>query len=66
MKGRSKQSYFLCFGVGGCSLRHMEIPRLGVQLELWLPSYTTTTATLYPATSATYTIAHGKARALTY
>ena len=26
----------------------MEVPRLGVELELWLPTYTTATATLDP------------------
>ena len=35
----------------------MEVPRLGVELELQLPACTT-------ATSATYTIAHGNARPL--
>ena len=29
----------------GLHLRHMEVPRLGVQSELQLPAYTTATAT---------------------
>ena len=44
--------YFL-----GPQVQHMEVPRLGVELELQLPACTT-------ATSATYTIAHGNARPL--
>ena len=32
-------SFFL-----GPQLWHMEVPRLGVKLELWLPAYTTVTA----------------------
>ena len=27
----------------------MEVPRLGVELELWLPAYTTATATIDPS-----------------
>ena len=38
----------LCFCFLGPHLRHMEVPRLGVQLELQLPAYTTATATLVP------------------
>ena len=39
---------------------HMEIPRLGVQLELQLPAYTTAIEQCQiQATSATYTTAHG-------
>ena len=29
----------------GPHLQHMEVPRLGVKSELWLPAYTTATAT---------------------
>jgi len=32
----------------GLHLWHMEVPRLGVKLELQLPAYTTATATLDP------------------
>ena len=31
------------------TLQHMEVPRLGVELELWLLGYTTATATLDPS-----------------
>ena len=45
-------------------LRHMEVPRLGVKLELQLPAYTTATATqdLRPI----YTTAQGNTRSLTH
>ena len=33
----------------GPNPRHMEVPRLGVQSELLLPAYTTTTATRDPS-----------------
>lgn len=33
-------------------LQHMEVPALGVELELQLPAYTTATATQIQATSA--------------
>ena len=33
----------------GSHLRHMEVPRLGVQLELQLSAYTTATATRNPS-----------------
>ena len=42
----------------------MEVPRLGVESELQLPAYTTTTAMPDLSTSATYTTAHGNARSL--
>ena len=32
----------------GSHPRHMEVPRLGVELELWLLAYTTATATPDP------------------
>ena len=38
--------YVFCFL--GLHLRDLEIPRLGVQLELQLPAYTTATATQDP------------------
>ena len=46
-------------------MRHMEIPRLGVQLELQLPVYTTAQPRWIQAASATYTTAHGNAGSLT-
>ena len=33
-------------GAGEVHLQHMEVPRLGVKLELQLPAYTTATAML--------------------
>ena len=46
----------------------MEVPRLGVELELQLLAYTTATvtATGVGAVSATYTTAHGNSRSLTH
>ena len=35
----------------GPHLRHMEVPRLGVESELWPPAYTTATATRDPTCS---------------
>ena len=49
----------------GLHLWHMEVPRLGVELELQPPAYTTAT-TQDPATSATYTTAHSNAGSLTH
>ena len=40
----------------------MEVPRLGIQLELQLPAY----ATVIVAPDATYTTAHGNAGSLTH
>ena len=39
--------YLFCFL--GLHLKHMEVPRLGVQSELQLPAYTTATATQDPS-----------------
>ena len=61
--------FFLSFFVFlGPYLRHMEVPKLGVKLELQLPAYATTTATpdLHTAASSTYTTAHCNARSLTH
>ena len=40
---------FLFFAFSGSHLRHMEVPRLGVELELQLPAYTMATATRDPS-----------------
>ena len=40
---------FLFFLFLGLPPRHMEVPRLGVALELWLPAYSTATATPDPS-----------------
>ena len=54
-------------GVGwGAHPRHIEVPKLGVELELQLLAYTTATAMPDLSLSATYTTAHGNARSLTY
>ena len=49
MTWESMTSFFFFFFFFFCSLgphwRHMEVPRLGVQLEQWLLSYTRATAT---------------------
>ena len=44
----------------------MEDPRLGVESELQLLAYARATAAQDPATSVTYTTAHGNARSLTH
>ena len=46
-------------------LRHMEVPGLGVKLELQLPACIIATAMQDLATSVTYTAAHGNAVSLT-
>ena len=50
--------FFFFFVFLGPYLRHMEVSRLGVELELQQPAYTTATAT--------YTAAHSNARSLTH
>ena len=45
----------------GPHLRHMEGPRLGVDLELWPLAYTTAQQPQIRASSATYMTAHGNA-----
>ena len=39
-------SYFFCVCLLGLHPQHMEVPRLGVELELQLLAYATATATL--------------------
>ena len=41
--------FFFFFGFLGQRPQHMEVPRLGVELELELPAYTTATATPDPS-----------------
>ena len=55
---------FFFFGFLGPHPQHMEVPRLGVESELQLQTYAT--ATTKPATSVTYTTAHGNTRSLTH
>ena len=59
-------SIFFFFGFLGPHPRHMEVPRLGVESELQLLVYTTTTATEIRAASETYTTVHGNTGSLTY
>ena len=46
--------------------QHMEIPRLGAELELRLPAYATATATLHPSCVCDLTIPHGNTGSLTH
>ena len=55
---------FFFFVFLGLHLQHVEVPRLGVQLELQLPAYTTATQHGIGAASATYITAHGNASSL--
>ena len=57
--------YFILFYLGP-HLRHMEVPRLGVELELYSQPIPQPQQDGIQATSATYTTAHGNARSLTY
>ena len=50
----------------GLHPQHMEVPRLGVKLELELPAYTTATASPDPSLVYSYTTAHGNTRSLTH
>ena len=60
--------YLFCFFWWGAHLLHMEVPRLGVKLELQLTAYTKATETQdwSQATSATYTTVHSNTRSLTH
>ena len=65
LKGDALQkSYYYCFL--GPLLWHMEVPRLGVKLELQLLVYTTATATRNLSASVTYTTVHSNAGSLTH
>ena len=46
-----KQEFYfiLFFAFEGCTHKHMEVLRLGVELELQLPAYTTATAMQDPS-----------------
>ena len=44
-----KGSFFLFFNFLGPHPEHMEVPKLAVNLELWLQAYTTATATRDPS-----------------
>ena len=53
--------YLFIFDFLGPHPWHMEVPRLGVKLELQLLAYTRATTTRIQAKSASYTTAHGNA-----
>jgi len=60
--------YFILFYFGflGPYLQHMEVPRLGVKLELQLPAYTTATATPDPSCICDLCPDHGNAGSPTH
>jgi len=53
MKDKKTQSNFIYFFFLGLHQQHMEIPRLGVKLELQLLAYTTATTTMEPVPQLT-------------
>ena len=60
--------FFFSFCFLGPYLRNMEVPRLGVESELYLPAYTTATATQDSShiRAVTYTTAHSNTGPLTH
>ena len=64
----SKMTFLFCFVLFclGPLPRHMEVPRLGVESELQLLTYTTATATPDLNQSVTYTTARGNVGSLTH
>ena len=56
---------YVCICFLGLYLGHMEVPRLGVDSELQLPTYTTATGTPIRVVSVTYTMAHSNTGSLT-
>ena len=59
-------TYLFIYSFLGQHVWYMEVPRLGVKLELQLQAYTSATAMLDPAISANYTTAHGNTGSLTH
>ena len=59
-------TYLLSYSFLGQHVWYMEVPRLGVKLELQLQAYTSATAMLDPAISVNYTTAHGNTGSLTH
>ena len=51
---------------GGAHLQHMEVSRVGVELELQLPAYTIATATWDLSCVCNLNNSHSKARSLTH
>ena len=58
--------FFFCFVFLRPNPRHMEVPRLGVELELQPLAYSIATAMWDPSASVTYTTAHGNNGSLTH
>ena len=59
--------YFLfIFCFLGPNPQHMDVPRLGVELELQLPAYATAIAMSDPSRLCHYTTAHGNDGSLTH
>ena len=56
---------FLFLSFLGPHLQHMEVPRLGVKLDLQLLAYAIAIASQIPAVSATYITAHSNPGSLT-
>ena len=58
-----KFPFFVVVVVGFLRLQvwHLEVPRLGVKSELWLPAYATAKQHQIQAMSVIYTTAHGNA-----
>ena len=63
---RRSLAIFYLSVVLGLHLWHMEVLRLGVELELQLPVYTTPQQPQIRVMSANYTTAHSNARSLTH
>ena len=61
----NKNNKFFFFFLGP-HLGHMNVFRLGVELELQLPAYTIASAMIVQAVPATYTTAHGITGSLTH
>ena len=60
-----KYYYYYFVFLGSC-LQHMEVPRLGAELELQLPAYAPATATQDQSHFCNFTRAHGNTGSLTH
>ena len=63
---KSRLFCLFCFCFLGSYLWHMEVLRLGVELELQLLAYATAIAMWAPGVSAPYTTAHSNTGSLTH
>ena len=57
---------YIYIGGGGLHQQHMEVPKLGAELELQLRPSTQPRQHWIQATPATYAAAHGNTRSLTH